>query len=348
VATVSSFSFQRASSGSSIAGQSESDSAPAGLRAVIRETVIQSAEIKYASEFPLRRTKGSISRAFQAAATAVGSAHLSSAARSQLTSSVTDDSSSEEASPLDFVREKRCVVSGEKSRMGTLDGLSAYEIEQVKAGDVLAFEALYSKYRRTVYGLCLRSIKDVGDAEDLTQEVFLQVYRRVCTLRDGAAFKSWLFRVTTNIILMHSRRRRIVPISLQYILECATSAVSDIVQALTSPAREPIERITLVRAIGGLPKCRRTVLVMHDIKGMSHREIAASLGVSINTSKSNLSRAHRQLRGSLRGKSTATTLAAISRDLTQKPNDETLGETVGLQMNVENYADPCHTQSAVA
>jgi RNA polymerase sigma-70 factor (ECF subfamily) len=347
VATVSSFSFQRASSGSSIAGQSESDSAPAGLRAVIRETVIQSAESKYASEFPLRRTKGSISRAFQAAATAVGSAHLSSAARSQLTSSVTDDSSSEEASPLDFVREKRCRQRRE-SRMGTLEGLSAYEIEQVKAGDVLAFEALYSKYRRTVYGLCLRSIKDVGDAEDLTQEVFLQVYRRVCTLRDGAAFKSWLFRVTTNIILMHSRRRRIVPISLQYILECATSAVSDIVQALTSPTREPIERITLVRAIGGLPKCRRTVLVMHDIKGMSHREIAASLGVSINTSKSNLSRAHRQLRGSLRGKSTATTLAAISRDLTQKPNDETLGETVGLQMNVENYADPCHTQSAVA
>jgi RNA polymerase sigma-70 factor (ECF subfamily) len=232
--------------------------------------------------------------------------------------------------------------------MGTLEGLSAYEIEQVKAGDVLAFETLYSKYRRTVYGLCLRSIKDVGDAEDLTQEVFLQVYRRVCTLRDGAAFKSWLFRVTTNIILMHSRRRRIVPISLQYILECATSAVGDIVQALTSPTREPIERITLVRAIGSLPKCRRTVLVMHDIKGMSHREIAASLGVSINTSKSNLSRAHRQLRGSLGGKSSATTLAAISGDLTQKHNDETLGETVSLQMNVENYVDTCHAQSAVA
>jgi hypothetical protein len=98
-----------------MAGQSETDSAPAGLRAVIRETVIQSAESKYASEFPLRRTKRSISRAFQAAATAVASAHLSSAARSQLTSSVTDDSSSEEASQLDFVREKRCVVSGEKA-----------------------------------------------------------------------------------------------------------------------------------------------------------------------------------------------------------------------------------------
>ncbi len=273
---------------------------------------------------------------------------MSLAARSQLNSSVSDDSSCEETSQLNFQREKRCVVSGEKSRMGTIEGLSAYEIEQVKAGDVLAFEALYNKYRRTVYGLCLRNIKDVGDAEDLTQEVFLQVYRRVCTLRDGAAFKSWLFRVTTNIILMHSRRRRIVPISLQYILECATSAVSDVVQALTSPAREPIERITLARAIGGLPKCRRTVLVMHDIKGMSHREIAASLGVSINTSKSNLSRAHRQLRGSLRAKSATTTLAAMRKDLTQEPNDRTLGETIGVPMNVENYVGTCQVQSAVA
>ena len=174
--------------------------------------------------------------------------------------------------------------------MGTFEGLSAHEIEQLKAGRALAFEALYNKYKRTVYALCLRSLKDVADAEDLTQEVFLQVYRRVCTLRDGTAFKSWLFRVATNVVLMHIRRRRVFPISLHYILECATPAVDDIVRTLVSPAREPIERISLARAIGGLPKCRRTVLVLHDIRGMSHREIAASLGISINTTKSNLSR----------------------------------------------------------
>ncbi len=223
--------------------------------------------------------------------------------------------------------------------MGTFEGLSAHEIEQLKAGSVLAFEALYNKYKARVYALCLRSLKDAADAEDLTQEVFLQVYRRVCTLRDGTAFKSWLFTVTTNIILMHSRRRRVFPISLHCILEHATSAVDNIVQTLVSPAREPIERIILARAIGGLPKCRRIVLVLHDIKGMSHREIAASLGVSINTTKSNLSRAHHQLRGILRANSSAPTLPAICGGVA-------LGETIGGQKPVENYVPSCQTQAA--
>jgi RNA polymerase sigma-70 factor (ECF subfamily) len=232
--------------------------------------------------------------------------------------------------------------------MGMFEGLSAHEIEQVKAGDALAFEALYNKYKRTVYGLCLRNIKNAGDAEDLTQEVFLQVYRRVCTLRDGNAFKSWLFRVTTNTILMHARRRRLSPISLHYILESATSAVVGIVQTLVSPAREPIERITLARAIGGLPKRRRSVLVLHDIKGMTHREIAASLGVSINTTKSNLSRAHHQLRSILRSNSTTATFPAARGGVAELHDGDALGEMLGPHIQAENYVDMWQTQSAVA
>ena len=184
--------------------------------------------------------------------------------------------------------------------MNATGPLPEHEIENVKAGNGLAFEALYHKYKRNVYSLCLRTTKDAADAEDLTQEVFLQVYRRVNGLRNGAAFKSWLFRVTTNVILMHCRKRRILPVSLHYIFDDRTSAVVDVVETLVSPGFEPIERIALVRAIVGLPKCRRAVLVLHDIKGMSHREIATSLGVSLNTTKSNLSRAHDQLRGVLR------------------------------------------------
>lgn len=217
--------------------------------------------------------------------------------------------------------------------MTTIDDSLGYEIAQVKAGNVLAFEALYSKYKRIVYALCLRGTKDAADAEDLTQEVFLQVYRRVSSLRNSAAFKSWLFRVTMNIVLMHTRRRRVFPVSLHYIMDPETSTVFDVVPALISPAREPIERIALARAISDLPKCRRVVLLLHDIKGMSHREIAASLGVSLSTTKSNLSRAHHQLRGMLRRKSSITRLPAACGGVPRKHNDKTQSEAYGGPIN---------------
>jgi len=177
--------------------------------------------------------------------------------------------------------------------------VSVCQIEQVKGGSTPAFEALYHQYKRTVYALCLRNTRNAADAEDLTQEVFLQVHRRICSLRNCAAFKSWLYRVTTNAILMHFRKHHVLVMSLHHLLDPKTSAVLDMAEMLTAPGCEAIERVALARAIGGLPKCRRAMVVLHDIKGMSHREIAEHLGVSLTTAKSNLSRARRQLRGIL-------------------------------------------------
>jgi RNA polymerase sigma-70 factor (ECF subfamily) len=230
--------------------------------------------------------------------------------------------------------------------MTTVEQPLGYEIEQVKAGNMLAFEALYSKYKCTVYALCLRGTKDPADAEDLTQEVFLQVHRRVSSLRNVSAFKSWLFRVTMNIVLMHSRRRKIFPISIHYIKDPETSTLVDIVEALRSPAFEPIERIALARAISDLPKRRRAVLVLHDIKGMTHREIADSLGVSLSTTKSNLSRAHHQLRGMLRNKSSVTTSPATCGGVPSKDNNKALGETDCDQMHIANKMGTYQTQAA--
>ena len=184
--------------------------------------------------------------------------------------------------------------------------VSTCQIEQLKGGNTHAFEALYRQHKQTVYGLCLRNTHNVADAEDLTQEVFLQVHRRISSLRKHAAFKSWLYRVTMNAILMHFRKSHVLVMSLHYVLDPKTSAVLDIAELLATPGCEPIERVALARAIGELPKCRRTMVVLHDIKGMSHREIAESLGVSLTGAKSNLSRAHRQLRGVLVDHSSAT------------------------------------------
>ena len=176
---------------------------------------------------------------------------------------------------------------------------SVHATEKVRYGDLGGFEAVYREYKHTVYALCLRKTSHAADAEDLTQEVFLQVYRKVNSLRDEAAFKGWLFRVTMNTILMHFRKRRMEAMPLHYLADSETSPILDTLQTLTVVC-EPIERIALARAIGSLPKCRRAAVVLHDIKGMSHREVALSLGVSLNTAKSNLCRARRQLRGILR------------------------------------------------
>jgi len=230
--------------------------------------------------------------------------------------------------------------------MTTVEEPLGYAIEQVKAGNMLAFNDLYDKYKRTVYALCLRGTKDAADAEDLTQEVFLQVYRRVSSLRNGAAFKSWLFRVATNIILMHARRRGASPMSLHYIIDPETSAVVDVIETLVSPVREPIERIALARAIGDLPKCRRTVLVLHDIKGLTHREIAASLGVSLNTTKSNLSRAHHQLRRILRKNGVRIRLPMGCGSVPKEHSDGAQGETHHGHVQVANYISECQTEAA--
>ena len=190
--------------------------------------------------------------------------------------------------------------------MRRLAEASTYQIEQLKGGNIHAFEALYHQYKQTVYALCLRNTHNVADAEDLTQEVFLQVHRRISSLRNHAAFKSWLYRVTMNTILMHFRKSRVLVMSLHYVLDPKTSAVLDIAELVATPGCETIERVALARAIGGLPKCRRAMVVLHDIKGMSHREIAESLGVSLTGAKSNLSRSHRQLRGVLVDHSSVT------------------------------------------
>jgi RNA polymerase sigma-70 factor (ECF subfamily) len=172
-------------------------------------------------------------------------------------------------------------------------------VEEAKNGDRSAFEKLYTLYKTPVYALCLRLTRDVPDAEDLTQEVFMQVYRKVNTFRGEAAFGSWLYRVATNVTMMHLRKRHLHDLPLD-VLEPGRRPLS------TSPPGsrdfcDPVEHISLLRAVCGLSKSGRTQIVLHDLKGMSHREISERLGLTVNTSKSQLYRAHRELRDILSG-----------------------------------------------
>jgi RNA polymerase sigma-70 factor (ECF subfamily) len=177
---------------------------------------------------------------------------------------------------------------------------SASDLELVArsaAGDVVAFEQLYEVHRRRVYSLCLRMLGNTADAEDMTQEVFIQLYRKIGTFRGESAFTTWLHRLTVNQVLMHLRKR-----GVRLVETTEEGDMKDVVQQGTErPHAMPIiDRIALDQAIAKLPPGYRAVFTMHDIEGYEHDEIAGLLGCSVGTSKSQLHKARMKLRTILR------------------------------------------------
>ena len=171
---------------------------------------------------------------------------------------------------------------------------SDYDLTQASAnGDMGAFEMLYERHNRRVYSLCLRMVANATEAEDLSQEVFVQLFRKVGSFRGESAFTTWLHRLTVNHVLMHFRKKGVR-------LEKTTdegeiSEMQDFIQAVTERPRF-IDRIALDKAISDLPPGYRTVFVLHDVEGFEHEEVAAMLGVSVGTSKSQLHKARMRLR----------------------------------------------------
>jgi RNA polymerase sigma-70 factor (ECF subfamily) len=169
--------------------------------------------------------------------------------------------------------------------------------QKAAAGNVAAFELLYSRYHRRTYSLCLRMMNSATEAEDLTQEVFIQLFRKIGSFRGDSAFSTWLHRMTVNQVLMHFRRR-----GVQNEKTTDNGEMPDqIVNGTERQSRMPIiDRIALDKAIGQLPNGYRTVFVLHDVEGFEHEEIARMLKLSVGTSKSQLHKARLKLRGLLK------------------------------------------------
>jgi RNA polymerase sigma-70 factor (ECF subfamily) len=162
------------------------------------------------------------------------------------------------------------------------------------AGDAMSgFEDLYRKHYRRVYSICLRMTGNIAEAEDLTQEVFIQLHRKIGSFRGEAAFTTWLHRLTVNQVLMHFRKR-----SVRSELTTDDGEMPDSVDPETiNPESMPIvDRIALESAIAQLPPGYRTVFVLHDVEGYEHEEIAKLLGCSAGTSKSQLHKGRLKLR----------------------------------------------------
>ena len=161
------------------------------------------------------------------------------------------------------------------------------------AGDTAAFERLYEQYHKRVYSLCLRMLGEGSQAEDLTQEVFLQVYKKIGSFRGDSAFTTWLHRLTVNQVLMHFRKRGV---KLEH-----TSEEGDFTNVVETPLQSTrrismVDRLALEKAISELPPGYRTVFVLHDVQGYEHEEISGLLNVSVGTSKSQLHKARMRLR----------------------------------------------------
>src|SRR6201997_2195216 len=181
------------------------------------------------------------------------------------------------------------------------DSAEAELIEKAKHGNGEAFQALYDKHKRRVYSLCLRMTSNTAEAEDLTQEAFLQLYRKIATFRGESAFSTWLHRLSVNVVLMHLRKKSLPVVSL----EETTQGVDD-----DSPRKDfgaddvalagSIDRLQLQRAVDSLPPGYRTIFVLHDVEGYEHNEIAQIVGCSIGNSKSPLHKARMKLRDLLK------------------------------------------------
>ncbi len=171
---------------------------------------------------------------------------------------------------------------------------SDFELTRLAAsGNISAFELLYERYHRRTYGLCLRMTSSPTEAEDLTQEVFIQLFRKIGSFRGDSAFSTWLHRLTVNQVLMHFRRRSFKNEKTSEDGEIPEQIVPGTENRLRMPV---LDRIGLTRAVSELPPGYRNVFLLHDVEGYEHEEVARILKISVGTSKSQLHKARLKLR----------------------------------------------------
>src|SRR5437588_1395850 len=169
-------------------------------------------------------------------------------------------------------------------------------VKRAQRGDTGAFTNIFHVHKPRVYSLCLRMTNNVAEAEDLTQEAFLQVFRKLPTFRGDSALSTWMYRVAVNTVLMYFRKRGRPQLSLDE--PCSQNVKTkkreygfDDERLVTS-----IDRIALARAIRELPDGYRTIFLLHEVEGYEHREIARLLKCSVGNSKSQLHKARLKMR----------------------------------------------------
>jgi len=165
-------------------------------------------------------------------------------------------------------------------------------------GNREAFEYLYHTHNRRVYALCLRMSGNPVEAQDLTQDAFLQLFRKIQSFRGESSFSTWLHRLTVNVVLMRFRKKRCPEVSLDETFSADEEGASPRIE-IGEPdlrVRGTIDRLVIQRAIDRLPDGYKLMFVLHDVQGYGHEEIAEILGCSVGNSKSQLHKARMRMR----------------------------------------------------
>jgi RNA polymerase sigma-70 factor (ECF subfamily) len=165
------------------------------------------------------------------------------------------------------------------------------------------FTSLYHTYRRRIYAQCFCMLQNQVDAEDASQEVFLQLLRKAHTFRGESSFSTWLHRLTTNCVLMEMRRKRRRSVEVNFRDISAGrgdgGGGDDLLDSVPAPNVSIFEQVTLRSAISQLPIGYQKIFELHDVEGHTHEEIAGLLGIQDGTSKSQLHKARVRIRGLL-------------------------------------------------
>jgi RNA polymerase sigma-70 factor (ECF subfamily) len=170
-------------------------------------------------------------------------------------------------------------------------------VRRAQDGDADAFAALFHTYKGRVYSVCLRMTNNAAEAEDLTQDAFLQAFRKIAGFRGDSAFSTWLHRLSVNTVLMHFRKKSLCQVSLDEPYDNQDgSTLRREIATRDSNLAGCVDRVTLARAIKDLSPGYRNIFVLHEVEGYEHQEIAQMLGCSIGNSKSQLYKAKMRIR----------------------------------------------------
>ena len=175
--------------------------------------------------------------------------------------------------------------------------VNAEVVKRAQQGDSDAFATLFHAHKARIYSVCLRMTNNAAEAEDLTQDAFLQVFRKIATFRGDSAFSTWLHRIAVNTVLMHFRKKSLSQVSLDEPYSNSDGAkIRREYGTKDTRLAGCVDRVALASAIKELPHGYRTIFLLHEVEGYEHQEIAEMLGCSVGNSKSQLHKAKLRIR----------------------------------------------------